>query len=157
MAELYDKSPIYNVKLEAYIGYGKNDLSDMTHSELQDELTKTIDSIHDLETEINEADSFPSFVLKEKLLNLKDYKEKIENAMKEIYVKESFIEKNIDKLDELLKNGTITEEYHDKYVTKLLENKEIFLEDVRKNALKFTAKKHNKFKMFKESLFDYKK
>ena len=37
MDRLYDKTPIYDSVTEAYIGYGRNDLSKMTKTELENE------------------------------------------------------------------------------------------------------------------------
>ena len=77
MNKIFDTKPIYDVALEAYIGYGKTDLSNMTKKELENELDNTNREIDDINKEITDAESFPSYVLKEKLLNAEDYKKRI--------------------------------------------------------------------------------
>lgn len=79
MTELFDKRQIVyeNSFTESYIGYGKNDLSKMTKKELHAELKRVEEDIKNLTSEIEDADSYPSYALKERLENAIWYRDKV--------------------------------------------------------------------------------
>lgn len=68
---------------ESYVRYGKNDLSEMSETELKKELQRTNKEISDLESEIGNNKSCPSYVLKEEIENAYLYKDKIEKELSE--------------------------------------------------------------------------
>ena len=66
MENLYDKLPI--TITESYVGYGKDDLKEMTKEELKQELKRTEKEIQTCRDELNStAINTPSFVLKERI------------------------------------------------------------------------------------------
>lgn len=93
MENLYDKLPI--TITESYVGYGKDDLKEMTKEELKQELKRTEKEIQTCRDELNStAINTPSFVLKERIEDAIHYKKKIEYALANFSVKESVDTKN---------------------------------------------------------------
>lgn len=87
MNSFYDKLNFPDVSdyliKESYVRYGKNDLKEMSEADLKRELQRTEKEISDIEKEIDDNSSCPSYVLKEELENACLYKEKIENILSE--------------------------------------------------------------------------
>jgi len=151
---------------EAYVGYGRDDLEKMTVSELNDELKRIEKELSDTDLELTDSDEVPSYVIKEKILNIKHYKEKVlkELEKRNSDVKEKGIDGMIKNLNRQYEKGYITKEYRDKYVEKLESRREAYnkaLEDEKKKQKEDDEKKNKKnshiFKKFKNHLSDYKK
>lgn len=151
---------------EAYVGYGRDDLEKMTVSELNDELKRIEKELSDTDLELTDSDEVPSYVIKEKILNIKHYKEKVlkELEKRNSDVKEEGIDGMIKNLNRQYEKGYITKEYRDKYVEKLESRREAYnkaLEDEKKKQKEDDEKKNKKnshiFKKFKNHLSDYKK
>lgn len=151
---------------EAYVGYGRDDLDKMTVSELNDELKRIEKELSDTDLELTDSDEVPSYVIKEKILNIKHYKEKVlkELEKRNNDVKEEGIDGMIKNLNRQYEKGYITKEYRDKYVEKLESRREAYnkaLEDEKKKQKEDDEKKNKKnshiFKKFKNHLSDYKK
>lgn len=161
-----DRDNIYTI--EAYIGYGKKtDLHKMTLTQLQDELKMSDKLINRAQEEVNGADGYPSYALKEKLENAKYYKRQVEkriDQLTQLEMKQGGIDGMIADLDRQLKEGTITKEYHDQYVEKLNNKRELYDENIKKSVEnddkeedKRRKKKKHIFRRFKDKLSDYKK
>lgn len=151
---------------EAYVRYGRDDLEKMTVSELNDELKRIEKELSDTDLELTDSDEVPSYVIKEKILNIKHYKEKVlkELEKRNSDVKEEGIDGMIKNLNRQYEKGYITKEYRDKYVEKLESRREAYnkaLEDEKKKQKEDDEKKNKKnshiFKKFKNHLSDYKK
>ena len=151
---------------EAYVGYGRDVLDKMTVSELNDELKRIEKELSDTDLELTDSDEVPSYVIKEKILNIKHYKEKVlkELEKRNNDVKEEGIDGMIKNLNRQYEKGYITKEYRDKYVEKLESRREAYnkaLEDEKKKQKEDDEKKNKKkshiFKKFKNHLSDYKK
>lgn len=173
MDRLYDKTPIYDSVTEAYIGYGRNDLSKMTKTELENELARTNREIKELNDEISDADTFPSYVLKEQILNTNDYINKINKALDNLKDKEKNEVKEENSFDKLIKRfddqfemGLITEEYHRVVINRLNSRRELYLEncekekrerELKEEELRKKANKKSFFDNFKKSLSNFSK
>lgn len=83
MDKYFDRRRIENTDVftESYLGYGKNDLSKMTTEELKSELKRAEADIKTLQDEIDEADSYPSYSMKERMENANLYKHMIEKEI----------------------------------------------------------------------------
>lgn len=168
MKNLYDIEPIYTT--EEYVGYGKDDLSTMTWDELMSELERTEKEIETAKSEFEEADSFPSYALKERLADAQWYKNKVIEAIDKFNndktkddSSNTGINAMIRDLDRQLKKGTITQKYHDKYVQKLNDKRELYDENKKRQEVREKEEKENEFKKnhpfkhFKKKLEDYKR
>lgn len=165
MAELFDKNPIPYERSEdiyvkeEYVGYGRNDLKKMTKSELKDELKRIGNEIKKIEDEFDAANKeIPTFSLKEQYKTAFWYKEKIEKELAdredESKTTENAIDDMILDLDRKLKQGLITEEYHDKYVNKLtIRKEELLMEESTKEDT--SNKKKHPIRKFRDKLTDY--
>ena len=88
MENLYDKIPI--TISESYVGYGKDDLGEMTKSELEKELKRTEREIENFREELASTGiTTPSYVLKERIEDAIHYKKKVEYALANLSVNES--------------------------------------------------------------------
>ena len=163
--EYFDERNL-SVVNEAYIGYGKDDLDKLTISELNDELKRIEKELSETDLELSDSDEVPSYVIKEKILNIKHYKEKVLKELKKRNddVKEDGIDGMIKNLNRQYEKGYITKEYHDKYVSKLESRREAYNKSVEEEELKKKKddekkkKKHSHiFKKFKGQLSDYTK
>ena len=82
--KLFDTIPI--VMTETYVGYGKDDLNEMTLNELKTELKRTESEIARFEDELaNTRITTPSFVLKERIKDAEFYKKKIEYKIARLF------------------------------------------------------------------------
>lgn len=168
MNGLFDKNKIPDIGktiTESYIGYGKNDLHEMNEKELKAELSRTNNEIKSIEDEIEDANSFPSFALKEKLDNAYYYRDKVIDALSK-YKKEStcYIDEMLTKLNEDYNNGNISKEYYESYRDKLNYKREVYnnrikdeKEQARLQLLKEEALNKKPFRKFKNKLKDYAK
>lgn len=146
---------------ESYIGYGrKTDLNKMGLLELKEELKMADKQVKLCKEEIESSDDgVPSFALKEKLQNAEYYKKKVEDKIDSLSKKEaenSGVDAMIADLDRQLKNGTISQEYHDKSVENLNEKRELYEQNDDTPVKQKKEKKHI-FKKFKDKLSSYKK
>lgn len=156
---------------ESYIGYGKNDLSEMSKSELKKELERTERELNEIKDEIDEANSFPSYALKERLENTKWYKNKVENALANLSIKNesvetpNFIDNMIKDLDRKYERGIISKEYYESYVQKLNDKRPLYEENKKREKEMKEAeevekekkyKRRHPFKTFKNKLSEYK-
>lgn len=175
MNDIFDKRNIEpnQVYTEYYIGYGIDDLSKMTLEQLENELVIIKREIDKIQSEINDADSYPSFAIKERLKNEYYYKDKVEQ---EIFKKKKSDEvsndsvNNIKKMQEMIKDlerqyekGNITKDYKEKYISKIEKSIKSCEEKIEREAIKEKereekekSKKH-KFKHFKNKIIKYKK
>lgn len=150
--ELYDKRnfPV----MEEYVGYDNKVLSKMTLVELRDELKIAEKELNMAKEEVEKADGHPSYVLKERVKNAEYYKNKVEETIENLTREEMEaigVDAMIADLDKQLKNKTITKEYHDEQVEKLLKKKE-----EQENDILMKYKKKHRFRLFKSKLSDYK-
>lgn len=178
MLKLFDKTSIenFNSVTEAYIGYGQNDLNKMTDVELRQELKRVEKDIKQIENEIDDADSYPSYAIKERLENEKWYKNKVMDEISKREENKSLEEKidntetkpksmqdMIKDLDRQYERGLITKEYRDKYVDKLEQSIDAYEEKLKREQIEEEEKshkeelKHRRFKQFKKKLSEYRK
>ena len=108
METLFDKRKIPDVGIcmfEAYNRYGKNDLTDMTESELKKELARTNKEIETLQQELDDSDnSFPIYALKEKIEDAMYYKEKIEKALENYKTESVHLDRSFHSFKNQLKD-----------------------------------------------------
>jgi chromosome segregation ATPase len=146
-----------NLVTEEYIGYGrKTDLQKMNLTDLLGELKMAQTQIESCKEEVDGADGYPSFALKEKLQNAEYYKKEVQkqiDRLSEEEIKNGNIDGLISDLKKQLSKNTITKEYYDKAVEDL-ENKRELFEKQEKELEEKKSKKHN-FKIFKKNLKDY--
>ena len=152
----------------SYINYGKNDLSEMNKEQLLSELKKVERDIVELQDEVENNKNVPRFAIKERLETAQWYREKVMKAIENLEIntkKECVaIDNMIKDLDRKLERGLITEDYHDRYVNKLISRKSLYLENtMHEEAEKSIEEENNKrkekfrhpFKVFKKRLTDY--
>ena len=179
MQELFDKTSIENFSTvtEAYIGYGQNDLNKMTDVELKKELKRVNKDIEQIQNEIDEADSYPSYAIKERLENEKWYKNKVmdeiskreenislEEKFESTECKQKSMQDMIKDLDRQFEKGVITKDYRDKYVKKLEQSIISYEEKLKREKIEEEEEKkrkeelkHRRFKQFKKKLSEYRK
>lgn len=174
MEKLFDLNGMQNVTEinESYAYYGDNKICDMDQQTLKNELKRIENDIKTLQDEIENAGSFPSYVLKERLKDADEYRQKIQKKLSE-FPSDGKTEKSkntLHKMNEMKKDlerqyekGMITKDYRDKYVSKINDSIEAYKVKVERERAeeeerqKKEENKKHKFKLFKRKLQDYKK
>ena len=82
---MYDTAPIYN---EAYYGYGRNDIKEMTLSELKKELDDTEKDLSKLLDEESYSKGTPVFNMKEQVKTLNLYRDKLMKRIEDLEYEE---------------------------------------------------------------------
>lgn len=73
MLDIYDVSPIYSYKVEYYRDFGEDHFDDYSDSQLDTMLTNAIKEKDSYIDDIENSTHNPSFVLKERLVNVEEY------------------------------------------------------------------------------------
>lgn len=83
---MYDTAPIYN---EAYYGYGRNDIKEMTLNELKKELADTERDLSKLLDEESYSKGTPVFNMKEQVKTLNLYRDKLIKRIEDLEYEEN--------------------------------------------------------------------
>ena len=83
---MYDTAPIYN---EAYYGYGRNDIKEMTLNELKKELADTEKDLSKLLDEESYSKGTPVFNMKEQVKTLNLYRDKLIKRIEDLEYEEN--------------------------------------------------------------------
>ena len=73
MLDIYDVSPIYSYKVEYYRDFGEDHFDDYSDSQLDTMLANAIKEKDSYIDDIENSTHNPSFVLKERLVNVEEY------------------------------------------------------------------------------------